>query len=63
MTRRGGLGQVERQIGLHHVQQEKKNSTLGLQSTIHPIQESEKKAGRNDPCPCGSRMKYKKCCL
>jgi SWIM/SEC-C metal-binding protein len=22
----------------------------------------EKKAGRNDPCPCGSGKKYKKCC-
>ena len=22
---------------------------------------SEKKAGRNDPCPCGSGKKYKKC--
>ncbi|UJP04790.1 MAG: SEC-C domain-containing protein [Nitrosomonas sp.] len=22
-----------------------------------------KKIGRNDPCPCGSRRKYKKCCL
>src|SRR5437764_926556 len=21
------------------------------------------KAGRNDPCPCGSGKKYKKCCL
>jgi len=21
------------------------------------------KIGRNDPCPCGSGMKYKKCCL
>jgi uncharacterized protein len=21
------------------------------------------KAGRNDPCPCGSGRKYKKCCL
>jgi len=20
------------------------------------------KVGRNDPCPCGSRRKYKKCC-
>jgi mRNA-degrading endonuclease toxin of MazEF toxin-antitoxin module len=19
--------------------------------------------GRNDPCPCGSEIKYKKCCL
>ncbi len=22
----------------------------------------EKKVGRNDPCPCGSGLKYKKCC-
>ena len=22
----------------------------------------EKKAGRNEPCPCGSGKKYKKCC-
>ena len=21
------------------------------------------KLGRNDPCPCGSGLKYKKCCL
>ena len=24
--------------------------------------EAEKKVGRNDPCPCGSGKKYKKCC-
>lgn len=23
----------------------------------------KKKIGRNDPCPCGSGVKYKKCCL
>ena len=22
----------------------------------------QKKPGRNDPCPCGSGLKYKKCC-
>lgn len=22
-----------------------------------------KKIGRNDKCPCGSQLKYKKCCL
>ena len=26
-------------------------------------QRSEKKAGPNDPCPCGSGKKYKKCCM
>jgi hypothetical protein len=24
---------------------------------------TEQKSGRNDPCPCGSGKKYKKCCL
>jgi len=23
----------------------------------------QKKIGRNEPCPCGSRKKYKKCCI
>lgn len=30
-----------------------------------PLQQTivkEKKIGRNDPCPCGSGKKYKKCC-
>jgi preprotein translocase subunit SecA len=27
-----------------------------------PIQSSHPKVGRNDPCPCGSGKKYKKCC-
>jgi len=28
-----------------------------------PVVKQEPKAGRNDPCPCGSGKKYKKCCL
>lgn len=28
-----------------------------------PIQRETPKVGRNDPCPCGSGKKYKKCCL
>ncbi len=28
-----------------------------------PIKRIEAKIGRNDPCPCGSGKKYKKCCL
>ena len=27
-----------------------------------PIRRSKKKVGRNEPCPCGSGKKYKKCC-
>ena len=27
-----------------------------------PVRASSSKVGRNDPCPCGSGKKYKKCC-
>jgi uncharacterized protein len=28
-----------------------------------PFVREGKKVGRNDPCPCGSGKKYKRCCL
>jgi preprotein translocase subunit SecA len=27
-----------------------------------PVRRDAPKVGRNDPCPCGSGRKYKKCC-
>jgi SEC-C motif len=30
-------------------------------NTVQPMRKS--RAGRNEPCPCGSGKKYKKCCL
>jgi uncharacterized protein YecA (UPF0149 family) len=27
-----------------------------------PVRRAEPKVGRNDPCPCGSGKKFKKCC-
>jgi uncharacterized protein YecA (UPF0149 family) len=27
------------------------------------VRRESPKVGRNDPCPCGSGKKYKKCCL
>jgi len=35
-----------------------------LDILLNPIKTkiSEKKVGRNEPCPCGSGKKYKKCC-
>ncbi|MBQ7148040.1 MAG: SEC-C domain-containing protein [Pseudobutyrivibrio sp.] len=30
---------------------------------MHTIIRTEKKVGRNDPCPCGSGKKYKHCCM
>ena len=33
-----------------------------IQNVI-PLTKSILKVGRNDPCPCGSGKKYKKCCM
>ena len=30
---------------------------------VHSAQSHQPKVGRNDPCPCGSNKKYKKCCM
>jgi len=32
------------------------------QTEKKPVVRKEKKVGRNEPCPCGSGKKYKKCC-
>ena len=34
----------------------------GKRTEKAPTAKSEKKAGRNDPCPCGSGKKFKNCC-
>lgn len=41
--------------------EEKKKELYKEQKNAHTIRK-EKKIGRNDPCPCGSGKKYKKCC-
>ena len=47
------------QAGRQAVGGARKVTSGGKGST--PIR-AEKKAGRNDPCPCGSGKKYKNCC-
>jgi preprotein translocase subunit SecA len=44
------------------VKQEKITYSHGGESAKTPIRRTEKKIGRNQPCPCGSGKKYKKCC-
>jgi len=39
------------------------HGTNGQASTGEPRVAAGAKVGRNDPCPCGSGKKYKKCCL
>ncbi len=38
------------------------NRTAAEDQTKAPVTRDEEKVGRNDPCPCGSGKKYKKCC-
>ena len=43
----------------------KETSAIGTADTVmkkQPVRK-DKKAGPNDPCPCGSGKKYKKCCM
>jgi preprotein translocase subunit SecA len=34
----------------------------GQDAKVETVQRNAPKVGRNDPCPCGSGKKYKKCC-
>ncbi|MCA9400273.1 MAG: preprotein translocase subunit SecA [Candidatus Omnitrophica bacterium] len=36
--------------------------TPQVQSSSQSVRKSTEKVGRNDPCPCGSGKKFKKCC-
>ncbi|MEZ4483354.1 MAG: preprotein translocase subunit SecA [Syntrophotaleaceae bacterium] len=38
------------------------NRVGGGDQVRKPVTRQDKKVGRNDPCPCGSGQKYKKCC-
>ena len=38
-------------------------STYAAAQHAPPIRRAQAKVGRNDPCPCGSGKKFKKCCL
>ena len=40
----------------------RKAAAIRLQERALPARRTEPKVGRNDPCPCGSGKKFKKCC-
>jgi len=60
-------------IDLNSIPKEKKHLEIGTDENPIPLVyflpnlntstvTKAKKAGRNEPCPCGSGKKYKKCC-
>ena len=46
------------------VEPDKPEDITELEILLNPPKQviAEKKIGRNEPCPCGSGKKYKKCC-
>lgn len=59
-------GHTPMEMGVKSAQNGTANTTFDytdfLQNPDGSIVRSEVKVGRNDPCPCGSGKKYKKCC-
>ena len=52
--------QVRRQGG--EAQAPKREQVLSEGPQHHNLTRRVKRIGPNDPCPCGSGLKYKKCC-
>jgi preprotein translocase subunit SecA len=51
----------EAEVETPRPQQMSLNRGEGTDAPKQPVQRTEEKVGRNDPCPCGSGKKYKKC--
>jgi len=47
------------------IEPDKPEDISEVQRLLNPPEprRSEPKVGRNDPCPCGSGKKFKKCCM
>src|ERR1022692_361651 len=71
---RGGNGRPARQVAtsvdeIEEIFQRKKKKELEQarmagsgDMQVQQVVRAGEKVGRNDPCPCGSGKKYKKCC-
>ncbi len=54
-----GLGQAKSD---RQAQEQVANQPVGRPAQPTTVRRTQPKVGRNDPCPCGSGKKYKKCC-
>ena len=43
--------------------EQRQQGTIENTGKVVPFKRKSPKIGRNEPCPCGSGRKYKKCCL
>jgi len=59
------LVQIRRQEDIEEMQRQAEDDYIlsrGEDVGPAPVKREKEKVGRNDPCPCGSGKKYKKCC-
>ncbi|HPC86482.1 MAG TPA: preprotein translocase subunit SecA [Smithellaceae bacterium] len=60
------LVRIQREEEVEEIRQKQKQDYILSRGEDTPVQKTVKreteKIGRNDPCPCGSGKKYKKCC-
>ncbi|MFA5180386.1 MAG: preprotein translocase subunit SecA [Syntrophales bacterium] len=57
--------QVRREEDIEEMQRKAEDDYIlsrGEDVSATPVRREKEKVGRNDPCPCGSGKKYKKCC-
>jgi hypothetical protein len=59
----GDIEDVEMELGLRSQRSSPRPDLRKRYGFDQPLIQAKKKIGRNDPCPCGSGKKYKKCCL
>jgi len=64
-VRRLFLAQLQPKQEVKRQKVAKETGTSASDKTVkqQPVRNKDKKVGPNDPCPCGSGKKYKKCCL
>ena len=55
-------GELKKRDGSEEIPEELAWNWMGYENAQKPYIRSNPKIGRNDPCPCGSEKKYKKCC-
>jgi HEAT repeat protein len=59
----GDIEDVEIELGLRTQRSKPRPDLTEILGISKPTPVKRDKIGRNDPCPCGSGKKYKKCCL
>jgi len=54
---------VEPPHNLHNLHNSAQPEIPSAPPTVQTIRRDQPKTGRNEPCPCGSGLKHKRCCL